>query len=193
MNILFVSNDLIGGNVAYLLKKEGHNVRLFIDDNNRRENFENLVEKTEDWKKELSWVGKDGLIVFDDVGYGKIQDDLRKDGYTVFGGSELGERLERDRDFGQKIFREQGLQTVTLKDFDTIQSAIAFVKNNPRAWVIKQNDHHYSKVSNYVGEFDDGRDVIDMLENYARNPRTTDQKISLHQKIIGVEMGVGRY
>ena len=85
VRVLFVSNDLIGGNIAYLLKKEGHDVRLFIDDQKRRENFENLVEKTEDWMRELPWVGKDGLIVFDDVGYGKIQDDLRKDGYTVFG------------------------------------------------------------------------------------------------------------
>lgn len=193
MNILFISNDLIGGNLALLLKKEGHNVKLFIEDSGRHENFNNLVTKTYNWKKELSWVGTDGLIVFDDVGYGEIQDDLRKQGYTVFGGSRGGDRLEQDRVFGQKTFRQFGIKTFPLKDFNSIKSAIAFVKKNKKAWVIKQNNHHYSKVLNYVGEFDDGRDVLGMLYNYYHNKRTNSEKISLHERIKGVEIGCGRY
>lgn len=193
MNILFISNDLIGGNLANILKKEGHNVKLFIEDSGRHENFSNIVTKTYNWKKELSWVGKDGMIVFDDVGYGEIQDDLRKQGYTVFGGNKAGDRLEQDRAFGQKIFKKYGLKTVPLKDFNNIKNAIAFVKKNRQAWVIKQNNHHYSKVLNYVGEFDDGRDVIGMLDNYYHNKKASTEKISLHQRIRGVEIGVGRY
>ncbi len=193
MNILFISNDLIGGNLAHLLKKEGHNVKLFIEDSGRHENFNNMVIKTYNWKKELTWVGKNGLIVFDDVGYGEIQDDLRKQGYTVFGGSKAGDRLEQDRAFGQKIFKQYGLKTVPLKDFNNIKNAITFVKKNRKAWVIKQNNHHYSKVLNYVGEFDDGRDVIGMLSNYYHNKKAGAEKISLHQRIRGVEIGVGRY
>ena len=53
-------------------------------------------------------MGKKGLIVFDDVGYGKTQDYLRRDGYTVFGGCEAGDRLEKDREFGQKLFASYG-------------------------------------------------------------------------------------
>ncbi len=193
MNILFISNDLIGGNLAYLLKKEGHNVKLFIEDSGRHENFNHMVTKTYNWKKELSWVGKDGLIVFDDVGYGEVQDNLRKKGYTVFGGNAAGDKLEQDRAYGQKIFKKYGLNTVPLKDFNSIKSAIAFVKKNKKAWVIKQNNHHYSKVLNYVGEFEDGRDVIGMLDNYYHNKNVRTEKISLHQKIIGVEVGIGRY
>ena len=86
MNILFISSECIAGNLAILLKKEGHNIKLYIKNKDDRQNFDNLVEKTNDWEKELKWVGKDGLIVFDDVGWGKIQDDLRKKGYKVFGG-----------------------------------------------------------------------------------------------------------
>jgi len=193
MNILFISNDLIAGNLAYILKKEGNSVKLYIDDKNRKNNFENLVTKTRDWEKELKWVGKDGLIIFDDVGYGTIQDKLRKDGYSVFGGSEASDLLESDRKYGQDIFREYGLQTVTLVDFDSIINAIEFVKENPSPWVIKQNNHHFSKVINYVGQRDDGKDVIDMLENYAHHPDVKNQKISLHKKITGIEIGVGRY
>lgn len=193
MNILFISNDLIGGNLALLLKKEGHNVKLFIEDSGRHENFNNMITKVYNWKKELPWVGTDGLIVFDDVGYGEIQDDLRKQGYTVFGGSKGGDRLEQDRVFGQKMFREHGIKTFPLKDFNSIKNAISFVKKHKKAWVIKQNNHHYSKVLNYVGEFDDGRDVLGMLYNYYHSKRANTEKISLHEKIIGVEIGCGRY
>jgi phosphoribosylamine--glycine ligase len=193
MNILFISNDLIGGNIAYLLKKEGHDVKLFIEDSGRHENFNNMVPKTYNWKKELPWVGKNGLIVFDDVGYGEIQDDLRKEGYIVFGGNKDSDRLEQDRTYGQIIFKKYGLKTVPFKDFNNIKNAIAYAKKNRMAWVIKQNNHHYSKVLNYVGEFDDGRDVIGMLKNYYHNKRAGSEKISLHQKIVGVEIGVGRY
>jgi len=59
MNILFISEDLVAGNVAYLLTKEGHKVKLYIKDSGRRENFKNMVPKTKHWGEELDWVGKD--------------------------------------------------------------------------------------------------------------------------------------
>ncbi len=193
MRILFISNDLIGGNLAYLLKQEGHNVKLFIEDSGRYENFDNMIPKTYNWRRELPWIGKDGLIIFDDTGYGEIQEELRKDGYIVFGGSKLGDKMEMDRSYGQKIFKKYGLKTVPLKDFSNAKKAIDFVKKNKKAWVIKQNNHHYSKIVNYIGEFDDGRDVVGMLKNYALNSKFKNEKISLHEKLKGVEIGVGRY
>ena len=110
MRILFISNDLIGGNLAYLLKQEGHNVKLFIEDSGRYENFDNMIPKTYNWRRELPWIGKDGLIIFDDTGYGEIQEELRKDGYIVFGGSKLGDKMEMDRSYGQKIFKNMDLK-----------------------------------------------------------------------------------
>lgn len=194
MKVLFISNDLIGGNLAYLLKKEGHDVKLYVKERARRVNFLGMVPQTTEWKKELNWVGKEGLIVFDDAGYGKIQDSLRAKGYTVFGGSELGEKLETDREYGQKIFAENGLQTAVLKDFKSLRAAIQFVKDNPRAWVIKQNDDAPKNV-NYVGELPDGSDIVDMLESYRKTPelRKKIKRITLHERVFGVEIGVGRY
>jgi len=193
MRILFISTDLIAGDLARILSKEGHDVRLYIQDKNRRKNFEGLVQKTDDWRKELTWVGKDGLIVFDDVGYGKHQDRLRKQGYSVFGGSELGDKLEIDREYGQEIFKKYGIKTAPLKDFRNIQDAITFIEKDRTAWVVKQNNHHYSKKLNYVGSLKDGRDVISFLKNNLGNPHLKNEKISLHKRIFGVEIGAGRY
>lgn len=191
MNILFVSKDLNAGNLAFLLKKEGHSVRLFIENKSSRNNLDNIVEKSANWRSDLKWVGKDGLIIFDEVGYGKAQDKLRKQGYKVFGGSELTDKLEMDREFGQKIFAQYGMSTVPLKDFDNIDDAVVYVQNNRKAWVIKQNENGFRNLS-YVGHFDDGRDVISVLKNYLQNPAVNSAKVSLHERIHGVELAVAR-
>jgi len=192
MRILFVSYDLIGADIACRLKQEGHDVKFHIIEKDRRDNLENLVPKTVDWKKELVWVGKgeNSLIIFDNVGYGKKQDQLRKKGYSVFGGCELGDKLEENRQFGKEVFGHYGLNTVPLINIDSVQDAINFVKRNPHAWVIKQNGND-GKDFSYVGEFDDGHDIVNVLENFKL--RYTDTVITLQQKITGVEIGVGRY
>lgn len=193
MKILFVSNDLIGGNIARILTNEGHNVKLYIKDKKRKDNLHNIVPKTDNWKKELDWVGKDGLIVFDDVGYGKDQNRLRKLGYSVFGGSELADKFELDRDYGQKIFNKYKVKTQPLIDFNTVKDAYEYICQNPGAWVIKQNNHHYSKILNFVGSMNDGRDVMSILKSNIDNPSLKNERLSLQKRIRGIEIGVGRY
>ncbi len=192
MKILFVSNDFVAGNLAYILKNEGHDVKLYIGNKKVKKTFDNIVNKTEDWEAELNWVGKKGLIIFDDVGHGKKQDQLRKDGYIVFGGSRLGELLETNREYGQEIFKEYGLKTKKLKDFDSIKKAINYVKKHPKAWVVKQNKDS-DKTINYVGCLKNGKDVISVLESYIKKNNFKDRKITLHEKIEGIEIGIGRY
>lgn len=194
MKVLFISNDLIGGSIAHKLVKEGHDVRLYIKETGRRDNFNGIIKKCSNWKKELAWVGKDGLIIFDDVGFGTIQDSLRKKGYIVFGGSELGEKLELDREFGQEIFQNLGLPNSILKDFKSIDKAIEFIKQHKQSWVIKQNDDTPKNV-NYVGLLEDGTDVINVLETYKQTPnlRKKIKKITLQEKFTGVEIAVGRF
>ncbi len=191
MNILFVSRDLSGGDLAYRLKNEGNNVKLFIKDYDLKKCFDGMVEKTDNWEDDIEWAGKEGLIVFDSTGYGKIQDDLRRKGYSVVGGCELGDNLEHDRQYGQKIFSACGIDIVPTESFDSLEGAIAFVKNNKGPWVVKQNGHQ-DKTCNYVGEFEDGRDVIDVLESYLKNKEKCIP-VDLQKRIYGIEIGVARY
>ncbi len=147
MRVLFISGELIAGDIAYQLKKEGCEVRLYIERRDCRDCFDGMVEKTSDWKKDLKWVGKKGLIVFDDVGYGPIQDRLRAEGYAVVGAGKMGEKLEQDRDYAQKILKLSGVNI--NKQFQTktfsVRSAIAFIKKHRGAWVLKQNNHNTYK------------------------------------------------
>ena len=191
MKILFVSTDLVAADLARIMKEEGHDVRLHINEKDRTQCFDNIVEKSYNWKKDIKWVGTDGLIVFDNTGYGKIQDSLRKKGYSVVGGTELGERLELDREFGQEVFKKYGLLTYPLKDFDDIDDAVMFAQQNPKAWVIKQNGYE-TKMINYVSQLPDGRDTISLLKNYLQNKSLARERITLHERVHGIEIGIAR-
>lgn len=191
MRILFISDDLLAGNLALLMQQEGHEVKIYIRDPGRHNNLKSVINRVDNWRDELDWVGKDGLMVFDDVGFGKAQDELRQAGFAVIGGSELGDKLECDREFGHKIFKEYGIKTVPLHDFTDLHQAIEFIRQNPAAWVIKQNGD--CKEFNYLGQFQDGSDSINVLENYTKPPVYPYKTITLQRRIYGVEIGIGRY
>lgn len=190
MRVLFVSGELIAADLCLRLKQEGCAVKLYIADESRHDCLDGMVEKVDDWEKELKWVGKKGLIVFDDVGYGKIQDDLRAKGYNVIGGSLGGDKLEKEREFGQVVFSTYGLDALKTINFKKVSVAVQFIQENKCAWVIKQNGH--ISALNYVGQWDDGSDAISILESYRRLNGNLGT-ISLQRKVDGVEIGVGRY
>ncbi len=191
MKVLFISNDLLGGNLAYVLQKQGCKVKLYIESSQQRENFENLITKVTSWRNELDWVGKDGLIIFDDIGYGKEQDKLRSRGYSVLGGSTLGDKLETHRAWAQSIFGKYGLNALPTYDFVSIDKAINFVEQHPSAWVIKQNGSA-SKSTNFIGQLENGADVLSVLQNYKKHHKKIGT-ITLQKRVDGVEIGIGRF
>lgn len=192
MKILFItSSNMIAPDLARLLQEEGNQVKLYIDDKDRVVNFENIVKKCKNWQAELDWVGRDGLIIFDDVGRGKIQDQLRVLGYTVFGGNSLSDKLEMNREYAQKVLKDCGLQTLETYDFDKIDDCIKFLKKSKKTWVLKQNDHKLN--INTVSQFRDNQDILDVLNLCKTKYKEKVKVITLQEKVEGVEVGVGRF
>ena len=81
MRILFISHECDSIDLARRLVQEGNEVKFYCDS----QGYERVgmgfgIRKVRDWKRELRWVGKDGLIVFDYTGFGKTQDELRQQG-----------------------------------------------------------------------------------------------------------------
>ncbi|MEI6587585.1 MAG: hypothetical protein WCO05_01405 [Candidatus Moraniibacteriota bacterium] len=192
MNVLFVSRELIAADLAYQLKKEGCNVKLYIENIGDRECFDGMIEKTNDWRKELKWVKKDGLVIFDDVGYGEIQDALRKKGYLVIGGSGDGDKLELNRKYGQKVLKKCGLKidnSFETKSF-TVNSAISFIKGRKGKWALKKENHDESLT--YIGNRDDGSDVLSILENY-KIRFGGSYRVCLQKRVFGIEIAIGRF
>lgn len=193
MKILFVSYDASGCGLAWRLQEEGNDVKVYVHKKSERQHYDGILKrKVSDWKKELDWVGKKGLIVFDYAEFGKTQDKLRKAGYNVVGGCHIGDLLENNRKFGQRVFSQLGMETVPSRTFYDIDTAIDFVRRNPGYWVVKQNGH-LEKDLNYVGELESGEDVISVLELYKKVIPEKRINFDLQKKVSGVEIGVGRY
>ena len=197
MRILGVgeTNDL--GDMYLRLMAAGHEVRVFMGDERSHDVMQGMIDFVPDWRASLDWVreaGDEGIVVFETAIHGDEQDSLRADGYNVVGGSSTGDRLENDRKFGQEILARHGMQTAFSREFSSFDEAIAFVRDEPRRYVFKLNGANWLSARNYVGQMDDGRDVIALL-TAARDRWTAEESASflLMEFIEGVEVGVGAF
>jgi phosphoribosylamine--glycine ligase len=192
MRFLGVGDACELGALYLSLVNDGHEVKVHIADPLCHGTLAGLVERTDDWRRELDWVGRDGVILFENVGQnrGAQQDELRSDGYRVIGGSAFGDRLENDRAYGQRVLAELGLQICRTHEFADADAAIAHLDAHPRRCVLKFNGYSPT-LKNYVGRFDDGRDVRAIL---SRLPESSARRsLVLMDYIEGIEMGVGAY
>lgn len=188
MRILFISGELIGSALCKKLVDEGNDVKLYIQGDDWKKCLDGIVPKSDNWRSELDWVGKDGLIVFDDVIFGDEQDRLRELGYKVMGGSAKGDLLELDRRHFQEVAKNHGIETLPSYNFSNAQEAINFVESNRSRWVVKQSSHISSL--NYVGNDKNGNDVLKVLQRYKK---LNISPIHVQQHASGIEVGVARY
>ena len=192
MRVLFLTEDFSGASLCARLAKEGHEVRAHIGNQAYAKTLDGWVEKVATLETGLGWVGKSGLVVCDDNGFGSLQDRLRSEGFSVVGGCTGGDRLEDDREHAQKVFASYGLKSIPTHTFGTAIQAAEFVEQNGGEWVVKHNGHA-DKISCYVGRLSDGRDVIDLLRNASRHEGGKPSRYALQKRVHGIEIGVARY
>jgi len=98
MKFLFVSVEALSTDLAWRLKKEGHEVKFYTRSESEKDVGDGFVEKVGAWEPLKDWAD---VIVFDDLGFGEMADKLRAEGKRVVGGSAYTDRLENEREFGQ--------------------------------------------------------------------------------------------
>jgi phosphoribosylamine--glycine ligase len=189
---LFISLEGLITDTAWQVQKEGHEVRYYIGNELERNIGDGFVPKTENWEKEVDWAD---IIVFDDVlGQGETAHKLRQAGKAVVGGSPYTDKLEDDRSFGQEELKRNGISIIPFHDFDSFDDAINFVKSNPGRYVIKPSgDAQNIKRLLFVGEEDDGQDVLHVLESYKKVYTNKIKQFQLQKRITGVEVAVGAF
>lgn len=189
---LFVSLGGLIGDTAWQVLKEGHEVRYFIGAESERDIADGLVPKIDDWRSAVPWAD---VVVFDDTGeHGKLAADLRQQGKLVVGGSEYTARLEDDRSFGQEELRKAGVNIIPYREFTSFDEAAAYVRENPSRYVIKPSGEAQNvKRRLFVGEEDDGADVVRVLEAYGRVLGGEIPVFQLQKRVSGVEVAVGAF
>ena len=185
-------NDL--GDLYLHLRRDGHLVRVYIADPGAHDILDGLVERVDDWRDHLEWIreaGPEGVIVFETVDHGQLQDDLRAAGYQVIGGTAFGDRLETDRAFGQQVMRDAGLEVLPSWSFSDAASACTFIAENPSRYVMKCDTGSAVVCSTHVGRAVDGADIAALLRMHLN--RQSTGRILLTLYAAGVEVGVGAY
>jgi phosphoribosylamine--glycine ligase len=189
---LFVSLTGLVGDIAWQVLKEGHEVRYFIGDKEEKDIADGFVPKTEDWEKDVDWAD---VIVFDDtLGQGEKAVALRQRGKAVVGGTPYTDRLEDDRSFGQEELKKAGVTIIPYRDFDNFDDAITYVQENPTRYVIKPSGAAGNvKRRLFVGDEEDGQDVVRMLEAYKKAFSDEIKVFQLQKRVVGVEVAVGAF
>jgi phosphoribosylamine--glycine ligase len=189
---LFVSYDALISDIAWEVVKEGHDVKYWIREADSKDCADGFVPKTDDWRKEIEWAD---LIVFDDVlGMAEWAAEMRSLGKLVVGGTPYTDRLEDDRTFGQEELKKYGVSIIPFEEFTSFDKAIDFVQANPNRYVIKPSGEaqNYKRLL-FVGEEEDGKDVIQVLEAYKKTWSDKLKVFQLQRRVTGVEVAVGGF
>jgi len=194
-NFLFCSLDAaLIGDIAWQVSKEGHDVRYYIEADSDQEIADGFVPKTDDWRGDLDWAD---VVIFDDIwvgsdiGTGEIAQELRTEGHAVVGGTPNTDTLEEDRGYAMEILDDCGVNTIEHHIFHDFDEGIEFVQNNPAPYVIKPlGEVQNVKRLLYVGNEDDGSDIVDVLRAYKKAWGHRMKGFQLQRKVEGVEVAV---
>ena len=197
MRFLGVGDAVDLGDMYLRLQAAGHEARVYASDSDAHDIMQGMLPFTDDWRKEVDWIreaGEDGVILFETASRGEIQDELRKDGFNVIGGSALGDRLETDRAFGQSVLRDAGLRTAASHEFTSFDDAVRFVEKTRRRYVFKLNGSEWASTRTYIGAMENGQDMVAMLRATQRTlPKGETASFVLMDHLTGVEVGVGAF
>jgi phosphoribosylamine--glycine ligase len=188
---LFISRWGESLDIVHATLNEGKAVKMCIEEPSCREIGAGFVPKVKDWRKHIDWAD---VVIFDYTGNGEECEKLRASGKYVFGGTPYTDKLELDRNFGQDELKKHKINILPFKEFHTFKDAIRYVENHPNAYVIKPSgDTQEWKQLLFVGNDDEGLDVIRILKAYEKSWGDDFGTFQLQRKVKGVEISIAAF
>lgn len=181
-----------GGNFLDLALRAvaaGHSVKWFLAPG---KNGERLpigdgygIERINDWEKWMKWA--DIVILSDNTKYIHALENYRKLGYPIFGTNLIGQKMELDRTFGQKVMKDAGVEIMPYKTFTDYDAAIAYVNKTKKRYVSKPSGDADKQLS-YCSK--DAKGMIAQLQRWKKLGKSKFPFI-LQEFVPGIEMAVG--
>jgi phosphoribosylamine-glycine ligase len=191
MKYLFVTYESLSADLAWQLKKEGHDVKMYCHGQGEKDVGLGFFEKVDEWDSLKDWAD---LIVFDDIGFGSKAEQLRSEGKFVVGGCPYTDKLELDREFGQAELNAIGVDVLPSWNFTSFDEAIEFVRKNPDRYVLKPSGKAQNeKELLFIGQEPDGKDILQVLEHYKANWSKKIKEFQMQKFAEGVEIAVGAF
>jgi phosphoribosylamine-glycine ligase len=191
MKFLFVTDESLSADLAWQLKKEGHDVKMYCRSPGEKDVGLGFFEKVDEWEPFKDWAD---VVIFDDIGFGSKAEQLRKEGKFVVGGSFYTDKLELDREFGQSELNSVGVDILPRWNFTSFDESIKFVRENPDRYVLKPSvKAQNEKELLFIGQEPDGKDVVLVLEHYKANWSKKIKEFLIQKYAEGVEIAVGAF
>lgn len=160
---------------------KGNHCDFYVKEAKAKPSYEEILPQVKTYSEKLT---KDMVCIFDMVGMGNIADNLKKNGYLVYGGGKLNDTLELNREFGMKIAKAGGVKVSPYERFTSFDKAIVFIKDTKTGWAFKSQNNK-SPVKTYVSESSD--EMLEMLEWFKKSWKDKVDFI-LQEKIEGTEI-----
>ncbi len=191
MKILFISGWGCAVPLAMHMQESGHDIRFWIKDKGSEDVGDGFVPKVKDYEPSVSWAD---LVICDDTRFGKINDAIREKGIPVIGGTKMTDALEDDRGMGQRLFKSAGFTVLESKEFKTMEEAITYVQENPAPYVVKvYGKSQDDKTTTYVGESEEGLDVIAVLDRMKDKMAGKLEGVQVQERKEGLEVAVSGF
>lgn len=186
MNVLIIDAQKQGLDFAMRCEDAGHTVRLWMPPEHSGEPCcigQGIVDRPKDWKPSMKWAD---LIVLTDNSMYRSEIEPYCDGYwPVFGCNAKGAELELDREKGQAVLEEAGIDTADYEIFTSYDDAIDYVARNPQPYVSKPWGGDADKSITYVAK--SAEEMIFKLQRWKKEKKLKGQ-FMLQQVIDGIEM-----
>ena len=190
MKILVISRDGSCAPIAAQFLKEGAEVKFFVvKPEYRKDIYDGIVDKIQALKDAKGWAT---WVYF---GENKLVDEWKEVmtwGIPVYGGSEAGQKLEKDRPGAQALAKKMGLKVPRSHEVKTVEEAEAFLTKEKGPWVLKFVGGNSDSWDVLLGEYEDNADLIGFVRRTKDSGKKWDA-IEIDEFIPGIEVGVAAY
>ena len=167
---------------------EGHEVKQWIRPHGQERSKigKGLIDQVQNWQIHARQA--DLIVLSDNAFQMRELEKFHEEGYPIIGTNMLGAKMELDRDYGQDIMKKAGLSVIPSFEFKDYNSAIDFVKANPKRYVSKPSGDA-DKALSYVSK--SAADMVFMLQRWKETGKRRD--FILQEFVPGIEFGVGAW
>jgi phosphoribosylamine---glycine ligase len=157
MKFLMISVAGEGAGILKQIQDEGNEVSLHIQEKVYKTVYDGILPKADKIEPD-----EDEIIIFDMSGNGNIADDMRDEGYLVYGASGFSDQLEKDRQFGLNMMKACGIKLPETQEFDDFEDATPFLdRHENKKFVFKPSGSMPCKLT-YCSE--DNEDLLNYMK-----------------------------
>jgi phosphoribosylamine---glycine ligase len=190
MKILLIDSSAFFVDFAMRCEAQGHDVRVWVAPDEktfaRISIGDGLVHKVPTWEGSMNWA--DLVLVSDNCRYMKKLEGYRDRGFPIFSANLEGTSWEMDREKGQQVLEQHGIECLPTTRFTKWDDAIAFQMANLNTRYVCKPCSDVDKALSYVSK--SAKDMIFMLQHWKRTIKKPCPFI-FQEFCPGIEVAVG--